>query len=163
MTASEVLRKARALIAHSAARLAQKLAVPHVSENTANIAEVSAAVGYKPSALLRATKQIIENPAHWTRGDTYARDKDGNCTRILDPLSTQWTLEGAVRKVLRIDNHQLTTPAERQPYEKAAKYLAESTGEPADRDLYALNERMTHASLIAVLDRAIAAAEARGE
>lgn len=162
MTASEVLRKARALIAHSAARLAQKLAVPHVSENTANIAEVSG-VGRKPSALLRATKQIIENPAHWTRGDTYARDKDGNRTRILDPISTQWTLEGAVRKVLGIDNHQWVTPAERQPYEKAARYLAESTGELADRDLYALNERMTHASLIAVLDRAIAAAEARGE
>lgn len=156
----EVLRKALLWVTNSAAEMAKKL---EALGGATKASPVPAFGKYKPSVLLRETKQIIEEPAHWTRGDTYARDKDGKCARILDPLATSWTLEGAVRKVLRIDNHQFVTSAERQPYEKAASYLAESTGEPADRDLYALNERMTHASLIAVLDRAIAAAEARGE
>ena len=127
------------------------------------------------SEVLRRARALIEKPERWHVPDEERARMFAECERAIDEqlrkdgltagfaIITLPNLHERLIKVLRIDNHQLTTPAERQPYEKAAKYLAESTGEPTDRDLYALNERMTHASLIAVLDRAIAAAEARGE
>ena len=103
------------------------------------------------SEVLRNARALIEKPENWTQG-AYARDvkKDG----LTSPLSDQacaWCMMGAMQRCSPNDYF-----ARQHGYELLRKLGGvEYVGE--------FNDTHTHAEVLSLFDRAIAAAEARGE
>lgn len=50
------------------------------------------------SDVLKAAKQLIENPEHWTQGN-YAKDVHGDAAPITEYSACRWCTAGAIIKV----------------------------------------------------------------
>ena len=97
------------------------------------------------SEVLRNARALIEKPENWTRY-LYARDAKGNNAVPQSEEACAWCALGAITRV--------------GGYEKAAPVLKRLV---RDADVPHFNDTKSHAEVLDLFDRAIAAAEARGE
>lgn len=103
------------------------------------------------SEVLRKARALIDKPESWTQG-AYARTADGKDLPPKDEQACAWCILGAVHQVA--DGGGVSVDA----IETLVKALPTATAH-----LPNFNDTHTHAEVLSLFDRAIAAAEARGE
>lgn len=92
--------------------------------------------------ILKATREKISDPRHWTQG-FFALDRKGFPTPALSEDAVSWCLEGALLNACT------------ENYSKAWNVIVEIAGDIPTR----FNDSHTHADVIALLDKAIAECE----
>lgn len=100
---------------------------------------------------LRAMRVLLSEPSRWMKG-WFAETAKGQHTRGFDPFAVRFCIYGA-SEALR--DHELGTVIERR--------LCETLGVSEAGELSRFNDAptTTHADILALLDRAIAAEEAK--
>ena len=102
----------------------------------------------KPSEVLRAARATIEKPENWTQG-VYARDSFRNPVEPWSQSACAWSVGGAL----------FAAKSRGGEWRRAAKALSDQLPSGVAH----VDDIRTHAEVLALFDRAIAAAEARGE
>lgn len=97
--------------------------------------------------VLRKARAKIEKPENWTQGQL-ARDPSGEPTSVSDPDAASWCLLGAVRST------------QESPEVRISARLALEVAMGGWCDIAVFNDNHTHAEVLSVFDRAIAAEEA---
>ena len=110
----------------------------------------------KPSEVLRAARAKIEKAENWTQGE-YGRDARGRVADVMVACSR--CSVGAVFAVCAEVRSAPETRAWNLLREQVPGYSESWVYDP----VVAFNDTSTHAEVLALFDRAIAAAEARGE
>jgi hypothetical protein len=101
--------------------------------------------------ILKAAKAKIENPDNWTQG-FYAKDSDGNTVFGCNERAVCFCALGAVQAVVGdLITHNLSA-------NRAWHYLDDAV-RPGYNRIAVLNDKGTHAEVLAAFDRAIAEAE----
>ena len=112
------------------------------------------------SEVLRKARALIEKPENWTQG-AYARGIDDAGKSIKDACSL--CAVGAVYAI----TDDLKAGGEKV-FQRVLYWLGSALARPGEppldsADVIAFNDTRTHAEVLSLFDRAIAAAEARGE
>lgn len=94
--------------------------------------------------VLLGMRDLLDSPERWTRG-VFGRDEQGHMVGALNDRARAWCLVGAACKV--------------DPHGECVNEARDILGELAGGELTAWNDRpeRTHAEVIDLLDRAIAA------
>lgn len=109
------------------------------------------------SEVLRKARALIEKPENWTQG-VEARNVHGEDVSVLSHEACRWSLIGAVRYVVCSGDSY-----DSELSRAARQALRKAGGMALLSDAYDFNDTHTHAEVLSLFDRAIAAAEARGE
>lgn len=110
------------------------------------------------SEVLRKARALIEKPENWTQG-ALSRSPDGEVCLPEEREAVCFCSLGAIERVCVTGEQPLAhTPA--VGYLKAALL---ARGESLQAPIANFNDTHTHAEVLSLFDRAIAAAEARGE
>lgn len=112
----------------------------------------------KPSEVLRAARAKIEKAENWTQG-AYARDAAGSFVYVGETEAHSFCSLGACRTVV-FDKHG---DRDEDVYERAKWALKRELLRDGDQEIADFNDTHSHVEVLALFDRAIAAAEARGE
>ena len=99
--------------------------------------------------ILRKARAVIEKPENWTKG-TFARSAKGNPVSAVGRAACAWCAVGAVRRVTGYD--QIL-------FSRVGRALSYASDGPS---IVTINDspKATHADVLALFDRAIAAEEA---
>ena len=92
---------------------------------------------------LKKIRQLIEDPERWTQGD-YAHDKDGQSVYFMDRAAYSFCLAGAIRRTCNE-----TAVQDYRVYNVLATYI------PYGQLLFEYNDKVSHAEIINLLDKAI--------
>ena len=112
----------------------------------------------KPSEVLRAARAKIKKAENWTKG-AYARDAAGKFVYAVETEAHSFCSLGACRTVV-FDKHG---DGDELVYEGAKRALKRELLRDGEQEIADFNDTHSHAEVLALFDRAIAAAEARGE
>lgn len=107
---------------------------------------------------LKAARKLIEEPKGWTQGQ-FARDSEGFPMLPHSPIAVCFCSIGAtLRATMGHTPRSAATPGQRQRHIGALDLLRGFL--PAHSDIVTFNDTHTHEEVLAVFDKAIAAAEA---
>ena len=110
------------------------------------------------SEVLRKARALIEKPENWTQR-VRARDANGFETGVLAPTAAAWYSDGALGEVCCRAEQKTWF----QDMRAAQAQLDRAAQELGSKTYVGFNDTHTHAEVLSLFDRAIAAAEARGE
>lgn len=125
--------------------------IPATCSMSPRTAEKEAKACQTPVAILREARDLISDPARWTRHEL-ARDKDGNAVHPTSEEATCWCAQGALAKVHGRENYLSS-----RSYALLSSHASPQWRFRAEPSY--VNDCNGHQATLAMYDRAIAAAE----
>ena len=104
-------------------------------------------------SVLRSAKELISTPERWTRGEM-ARDEAGRCVSHSDDAAVSWCIEGAIWRSVKHEESRFNA------LQALSRELPVELRWPHVFNDY---DDTTHADVMELFDRTIAAEEAEGK